>query len=436
MKNLIYTIALTMLSAYSVLAQPGWNWCDDKATAEEKNVLYTDAVKMGDYKSAVVPLQWLITTCPGLNKSLYQNGAKIYNKLASAEKDKSKKAELVDSLMWMYDMRIKYFGDEPNVINRKAFAAYKFYINDRTKAKMLLDMFDRAFEIGGSKILDQNLLAYMNVIRVHKKVTKDISDEEILKRYDKIVSVAEEKIKAAKARNKSAEKIIKQKDLVDKMLTEIVTIDCDFVINTLGPKFKQSPNDVTLVKRMFSFMLTGKCTDDPMFLEVAKQLQTLEPDYGLSMVIGKKCMANKNWDCAESSFQEALKLTEDGTAKSETLVLLGKLRQRENQKSTARKFYRDAIAADPSNKEAYSLIGDLYMSSFADCKKEEDMVKDRLVFIAAYNMYKKAGDVSKMQTAKSQFPSTEEIFTNNYEKGQAMGIGCWINETVVLSSRD
>ena len=58
------------------------------------------------------------------------------------------------------------------------------------------------------------------------------------------------------------------------------------------------------------------------------------------------------------------------------------------------------------------------------------------MFIAAYEMYKRAGDTKKMHGAKTQFPSKEEIFTNNFEVGQSLPVGCWINESVRLQSRD
>ena len=398
--------------------------------------MYTDAVKMGNYREAIEPLQWLITNAPNLNKSLYQNGVKIYDNLAKVEKDPARKQELIDSLLWMYDQRIEYFNDKANVMNRKAIKAYRYYIKDYDRSGELLQMFDEAYELAGNKVLDQNLLAYMNVIKVNKLVKKILTDDQVLDRYDNITSIIEYKIKAAQDAGKSTDKLNTQKSHIDNILTEIVVIDCEFVENTMGPKFKESPDDVKLVKRMFSFMLTGKCTDSPLFLDVAKQLQKLEPNYGLAKVIGTKCMSAKDFTCAEAYLKESLNYTEDGSEKGEVLVMLGNMKRIQGQKSAARNYYRQSSSADPTNKDAYEAIGDLYFTSFDQCKGEKDMVKDRLVFIAAYKMYQRAGDRQKMSNAKAQFPSTEEIFNGDYNKGQAMTIGCWINEAVELASRD
>ena len=41
-----------------------------------------------------------------------------------------------------------------------------------------------------------------------------------------------------------------------------------------------------------------------------------------------------------------------------------------------------------------------------------------------------------MQAAKAQFPSKEDIFGMNLTSGQKMDIGCWINISVILQTRD
>jgi len=436
MKKILIIQALLVTLSFAAIAQPGWNWPEDRALAEEKNVLYTDAVKMGDFKGAIPALNWLISEAPDLNKSLYQNGSKIYDNLAKVEKDAAQKTIYIDSIMWMADQRMKYFGDSVNVMNRKVFKAYKYFIKDYDKSEWLLEMFDITYKISGNKVMDQNLLAYMNVIKVNKLAKKNLTDEEVIVRYVDISEVIDGKINKIEEKGGSTERLMKQKNAIDKILTEIVVIDCDFVHEKLGPKFKATPDDIKLVKRMFSFMLTGKCTDSDLFLDISKQLYKLEPDYGVAKLIGTKCLAAGDYSCASQYYNGALQHTDDGTKKAEIYIQIGKMEIKRNNKSAARINFRKALSANAANKEPWVLIGDLYYHSYEQCKKMEDMVKDRLVFILAYDMYKRGGSTSKMHNAKSQFPSKEEIFTNNYENGQSMSVSCWINESVRLQSRD
>jgi len=87
-------------------------------------------------------------------------------------------------------------------------------------------------------------------------------------------------------------------------------------------------------------------------------------------------------------------------------------------------------------KESWEKIGDLYYNSFDDCAKRQNMAEDRLVYLAAYEMYQKAGNASGMARAKAQFPSKEEIFLLNWQAGSTQRVGCWIGESVVLKTRD
>ena len=129
-------------------------------------------------------------------------------------------------------------------------------------------------------------------------------------------------------------------------------------------------------------------------------------------------------------------MTEDGTEQAEIHMLKGKMKATRGMKSGARADYRNALSADPSMKEAYVTIGDLYMNSSSDCDAQESIVQDRALFIAAYNMYSKGGDATKMSHAKDQFPSVEDVFNATMKKGDRITIGCWINETVSLDTRD
>ena len=148
MKNLakiltVLGVALTMVAQ----AQPGWNWGDQVDLAKEKNALYVDMLKAGRYQEALAPHTWLCQNTPNLNESLYQNGSKLYEELAEVEKDPAKLEAYKSKAMEMYDLRIKYFGNEGYVLNRKVYPAYKFYKDDKSKYKELYDMFNRAFEL-------------------------------------------------------------------------------------------------------------------------------------------------------------------------------------------------------------------------------------------------------------------------------------------------
>ena len=128
--------------------------------------------------------------------------------------------------------------------------------------------------------------------------------------------------------------------------------------------------------------------------------------------------------------------TEDLKQKSEIYLNKAQLYALIGNKIKSRDNARMAISSDKDNSDAYKLIGNLYMASYEDCKGGKSRVNDRLVFIAAYNMYRRAGLGDKASQAKAQFPSMEEIFNENLEVGESLNTGCWINENVTLSKRE
>ncbi len=409
-----------------------WEWPEDRATAEEKVALYFDYMSIDDYREAANNLHWLLLNAPKLNLSIYQNGSKIYEKLAEETSESTQKQVFLDSMLLMYDIRMSYFGDSLNAMNRKAYKAYKYLIRDESKYPMLLDLFDETFRISGKEVLNSNLPAYMNVIKLNKLKYGNLSTEEVLTRYGQISDIIEYKISQGKD-------LDKQKNLIDRMLTEAIPegIDCEFVITNMGPEFYSNKDDLKQAKKIFNFLLQGGCTEDPLFLESAKVIQSKEPSYGMCYkVIARQCLALKKYDCAEDYLNEAIALAGQPNQKADVFIDLGKLSTLQKNKVEARDYFRKAIEEDQFNKDAFNAIGRLYYYSASDCAGYDSKVKDRLPYIAAYTMFKKAGNTHMMKASKEQFPSKEEIFNENIEKGNTMAIKCWINETVVVQTRD
>ena len=407
-------------------------WPEDRATAELKVALYSDELARENYRSSADNLYWLLVNAPNLHLSIYQNGTRIYENLALAEMDLTQKGIYLDSMMTMYDLRMKYFNDSINVMNRKSYSAYKHFARQKDKYPWLLIQYDETIDVAGNRTLTSNLPAYMNVIKLNKLTHEELTLDDVFVRYDKITSILDYK-------SEIGEDVARIKDFVDKILTETIPegIDCNFVTETMAPKYHENPQDLVMAKRIFGFMLSGKCMDDPLFIEVAMEIQRQEPTYGIGYkLIGKKCFSQKDYECAETYFIQAIGLTSNNEEKVEVYIDLGKLMAVQDQKVESRNYYREVIEMDAENKAAFEGIGSLYYNSAPDCAEQKSKVEDRLIYIAAYNMYKKAGNTTMMQASKEQFPSVEDLFKLDLQKGTTMTVGCWINEVVILQTRD
>jgi tetratricopeptide (TPR) repeat protein len=409
-----------------------------KAKAEESKVLYEDAKNAKQYKQALAPLNWLLTNVPNFHSSLYINGADIYDELAEAEKDPARKKVYVDSLMIIYDLRMKNCGDDPTVFNRKALLYLKY--NSADKPAETLKMLDEVFQKSGNNVMDATIVPYFQIVRLNAAKFKTMTDVQILERYDKLIAIIDAKIQKTQSEGKPVDKYKKYKDDIDAMLITMVKVDCDFVRANLAPKFKQNPNDIALAKKIFSFMLQGKCTDDPLWLQAAETVHK-DPngtkDCGLAKNLGIIYMSKDELDKAETFLKEAQSICTEGQDKAEVLLYMGTLTARKGNKSGARELYRQAAAANTTvAKEAYEKIGDLYFNSAGECGKKVNQADDRLVFLLAADYYQRAGNGQKVAQAKSAFPSKEDIFLVNYQPGDSKKVECWINETTTIRTRD
>lgn len=424
--KLILFIFFLVISTAS--AQNGWNWPEDKATAQEKNALYTDAYKSRDFAGALNHLTWLHENAPDLNSSIYINGQKIYEGLANQEQDPDKKLAYQEKAVEMYDLRIKYFNKEANVLNRKASTAYKYFRSTPDKYLELLETFEKALELNGSNFFDGNTIAYMDIIRRYKRGGGDLTDDDILERYDKISQVLS---------SKQGDNIKTMQNKIDEMLLEIITVDCNYIETNLGAKLKAEPDNIKVAKRIIQLSLSGKCADIEVFMTAAKTLFDAEPEFGMAKVIALKCKGKGDNACTLDYLNRALDLTENNQEKGEVYLILGAMQVSSGAKSMARTYFRKAASADPSQMgKAYTSIGNLYFNSIRDCKAGKSKVEDRGCYMAAYAMYKKAANNSGMARAKQQFPLKEEVFLEGKSVGDSMTVGCWIGETVTIQTRD
>ena len=249
--------------------------------------------------------------------------------------------------MIVYDMRLQNCGDDPVVHNRKALSFLKFNINDEPAEALVI--LDETLKKNGNNVMDATIVPYFQTVRLNSLKFKKMPDTEILERYDKLNEIIDAKIKKAQSEGKSADKYKKYKDDVDAILISMVKVDCDFVRTNLGPKFKQNPNDVGLAKKIFTFMLQGKCTDDPLWLEAAEAVHK-DPagtkDCGLAKNLGIIYMSKDDFDKAESFLKEAQGICTVGKDKAEVLMYMGTLAARKGNKSGARELYRQSASTD------------------------------------------------------------------------------------------
>lgn len=421
-----------MLLAGFAQAQDGWNWPSDpaqEAKARELNAAYTDYMKSEQFVEATKPLNWLLVNVPNLNESLYINGVNVYKGAADKTADAAQKRVYQDSVMSIYDKRGELYNNTKRWIENKAYFGYQFYKADKAKIPGVIADFEKAIELNGN-INHQLVQAYFDLVYRNYVQNKAYTGEQVLAIYEN----------ANKLLDKSASEgkdVTNSRATVETLLVNMELIDCNFIETTMGPKLAADPSNEELANQIFKYSVQYKCYSSNSFLAALELIDSKNPTFATSQVRAMRYMAAGDFDKAQPVLEKAFTLAENNKQKGEIQMELAKVHTQAGRKSAARTAAKEAAALDAElTASAYSLIGDLYMSAFNDCRGGESRAKDYSIFIAAYAAYQKAGDSKGMGNARARFPSKEELFTEGLTPGSSISTGCWVGETVALATRD
>jgi tetratricopeptide (TPR) repeat protein len=425
-------VGLIALALVGTVQAQEFNFPSDpalEAKAREYNAAYVDYMKSEQFVEATKPLSWLLVNVPKLNESIYINGVTIYHGAAGKTTDAAQKRVYQDSVMKVYELRKANYDNEPKWIENKAYYGYQYFREDKTKLAEAIGYYDRAFEVNGS-INPAYTAAYFDLVRRHYLLNKAYTAEQVLDIHSKISKLLDE----AEAQGKD---VTTPKSNVEALLVAMELINCDFIEKTLGPRLAADPTNMVVAQQIFKYSVQYKCLQLPAFLSALEVIDNANPTFATSQVRAMRYMQAREYDKAQPVLEKALTLAENDAQKAEIQMDLARVHGQAGRKSSARSAAQEAAKLDPSRvAESYTLIGQLYMMSFNDCKGGESRAKDSSVYIAAYNAFQKAGNSEGMRDARARFPSKEELFTEGKMAGETINTGCWIGETVTLATRD
>jgi hypothetical protein len=446
-KSVVLGAVLWLGAAVGAMAQgtandPKWKFPKNEKQeqiARAKVARYTDSKSRGEFRDAANNLSWLLKNTPDLNPSIYINGVEIYDKLAEKETDPAKQLIFQDSVMTLYDLRVKYFGDEAANADRKAIYAYKYFVSNPKRAKQLYEVVKKDADLNKGKIYWTVAPGLMASIYSNRANNPDLMTvEEVMQYYD-YVNESYDNALADESLKNYTDNINSYRAYSDDLLYKILgdELDCSFIEEKFGSKLDESPNDVDVAKNLYKMLRLGKCTDSKYYLMSMETIYNDSPTFDVSYYLIQRYLSNGNNARVSELTNQAIDLAKTDADKAKVIMLKASLAASAGRKSEARSLYYEAASADASlASDAYSRIGNMYMNS-TECYKQESRAKDRFIFLAAYDMYQKAGDSAGMNRAKSQFPSKEEVFdTDDVEVGQTVNTGCWIGANTVVRTRD
>lgn len=391
------------------------------------NIIFKDAFTNKDFQEALQELDWLILHDTNPDENVYIKGVVVLEEQMKLTTEEALLDKLQLQAIGLYQQRFQRFGKSPKVKNLELTKTYKYWISRPEKYNDLFDVFSTNVDAFPEVVSNVNLLAFMDVMRRSKKMETGLTDEEIIREYDKISSLVESRTAITDDSDMYMNKI-------DAIFTDLVDLDCDYIEQNYSHRVRDDIEAVSAAKLYLKLSLKSGCKGSGKFDLALDNVIKYDPTLKLVLYKAKLAMSQHDFGSAEKYFGLALGYDMDANARSDIFLYLAKLYTLKEQKSSARNFAYEAIKNNGS-KEAHALIGNLYMSSFSECAEGKDIVQRRAVFIAAYNQFELANDLENMARAKESFPSGEEIHSNLYKVGDKIEVDCWFREIVTLDKR-
>lgn len=406
----------------------------DSIKTLENASIYQEFAKQKNYKDAYPSWKYVYQNAPAFQKTTYVMGEDILANLFQ----KTQNYAYLDTLMMLYDQRMKYFpGQEGFVVGKKGSDLYRYGKKDEATLKKAYGFLIKSFELDGSK-------THPVTVMIAFAVADDLMKKGVLPKEDYIKQymVFSEYVAKTPPTAKTKELLTNTKVTLDGLFFNAGVADCKMLNDFLGKKFAADKDNLETLREVSALLKRAECTDLPLFAQVAEELYKKEPTaesaYNLAIMFMKK----QEYGRTETYLKEAIDKSTDNTAKADYYLRLSQIKLANKQLIEAKKNAQEALKLNPNLGNAYIVIGKAY----ALYSKEygEDEFDHQSVFWAAVDKFNKAKQVDAsvadeasqlINSYSSYFPSKEEAFFRSITPGNSVSLGSWIGETTVARFR-
>ncbi len=396
--------------------------------------LYRANVRNKDYGDITLN-SWtaVYTECPKASKYIYIDGIKMIEKKIKAEQDEATKNTLIDSMMSIYDKRIKYYGEKGKVLGYKGVDYIKYKENNAENFKVGYDWLKESVQLQKTKSGPAELLTFMQASNALNKFGT-FGAGQVVEDYGMVSEIYD------KATGKQAKKIEPARAAIDQIFEEVA--NCDDLIPFYTEKFAENSEDIEFLKKSTDVLRGSKCTESDIYFKLADKLNSLEPTADLAYDLAKLSNTNDNLNEASTYYLQAIELETEDEQKAKYYLELGDVTRRLGDYSLARTYASKSIEFDATSGYPYLLIGNIYAAASKSCGEEE--FDQKAVYWAAVDKFIKAKSVDPeltddcnkfIEAYKPHFPDTETIFFYGYKEGDIYTVGCWINEKTKVRAR-
>ncbi|MDR2010445.1 MAG: tetratricopeptide repeat protein [Bacteroidales bacterium] len=439
--NILAFISLGILFSVGLTAQDE-KYGDDPETCRIQLSTYSEYFNQKNYTDAYPAWSWCFHNCPEATRNIYVQGATLMEHFINNETDPEKKEAYIDTLMMVYDNRVKYFGQKGSVWGRKAVSILRYRPERIEEAYNVLE---EAYQESKENTEYYVLEFYMSstVVMYNRE---EITGDKVIEIYENISSALNHQISNEPNEEKRS-KIEESAKKVEEIFAGSGVANCETIIRLYTPKFEENPTDIELARKILALLDAGnsdECKLSDLYMNVATLLYKNERTANSAHSIAQAYLKRKEASESEKYYNEAIELESDPIKKANIYYELALLYySMTNEYPKARTAARSAIANNPNHGRAYMLIGRIYAAGGRSCG--ETSLEKKYVYLLVVDYFVKARNVDPDLSSEvneligrytSSFPKNEELFWVNLSPGDVVTIGCWINESTTLRTSD
>ena len=424
------TIYIIILSSLAISAQSKYG--KDEQACKENVSVFREYCKQKNYEDALNPWRWAYTNCPASYATIYKNGPKIIK--AQIKKYPENKNEYIDTLMMIFDQRIKYgFGKQGYILGLKG---YELFFVDKNRAEEAYQILKTSINMDNNTSSVQAVYAYMKaIIHLQKKGIK--SKEDVLSAYSIVSEIVDYNIKN---QSKTTKNFIKYSEKIEDMFTPYA--NCEDIISLYSEKFQNSKEDIDLLKRIEKILAEKECVKNQLYLDLLSILKDLDESYDYQIKLASALFANGYFLKSSNIYNKILQDYDlEENLKAKTLLDYANSLRMEKKYSQAISQTIKALQIKPDLGEAHLLQGNIYVSGAKSCGNDFEQTT---VYWLAVDCFVKAKSDDKVKdiavklinTYSKYFPNKETCFFNGVQSGEKYNIGCWINKTTLARTID
>ena len=391
--------------------------------------LYREHVKHNDYLTALPIWRKAFFECPRSFKTLYLDGVKMYRFLIEKETNPQIKAKLVDTLMLIYETRMKHFDQIDEVRGRQGMDLLRYKRDDISEVQRAYGYLKESVDLADDKSSEAAIATFISA-SISLFQNEKITAGDLIKDFLTATIILNTKI----ASLPSDTMLVELQETLIRNFVQVPGVPDEDILTSMDAAFKENPNGPQLLKVIIGVLDAKKLSEEQLWINASKNLFSQYPSAELALKIAYMSLKKDEPKEASNYFNRAIQLEADNSKKADYYYGLAVSTNDLGNKSLARDYALKAIALKPEWGDPYILIAQLYAGSKDLC---QGISLPNAIFWVAVDNLIKAKEVDRSAEAKANslilswsphFPNKEEAFFLNVMEGDTYYVGCWINE--------